>query len=61
MRPSRSDGTENRLLVIIGKRPPGEAASPLGEFATAFLRSRSNLVGPLQVQPVEYGRINGLA
>ena len=59
--PSRPDGTAHRLLVIIGKRPPGTAAPPLGEFAADFLSSRSGQVGPLQMQPVEYGRINGLS
>ena len=49
------------LLVITGKRPPGEAAPPLGEFAAGFLSSRSSQLGPLQMQPVEYGRINGLS
>jgi hypothetical protein len=58
--PSRPDGTVHRLLVIIGKRPPGEAAPPLGQFAADFLSSRSREVGPLNMQPVEHGRINGL-
>jgi hypothetical protein len=59
--PSRPDGTVHRLLVIVGKRPLGEAAPPLGQFAADFLGSRSSQLGPLQMQPVEYGRINGLS
>jgi hypothetical protein len=59
--PSRPDGTAHRLLVIVGKRPPGESAPALGQFAADFLSSRSRSVGPLQMEPVEYGSINGVS
>jgi hypothetical protein len=58
--PVRPDGTQHRLLVMIGRRPPGEAAEDLGHFATNVLGSRSRIVGPVQQQPVEYGLIKGL-
>lgn len=58
--PARPDGTETRLLVMIGRRQPGEAASPLDQFARNFLASRQKLVGTLRLQPMEYGRVGGL-
>jgi hypothetical protein len=46
---------------MIGRRRPGEIASGLEEFASSFLAgSREREVGPLQRQPIEYGKIGGV-
>jgi hypothetical protein len=45
---------------MLGRRGAGELPSGLEQFATNFLASREQAVGPLQRQPIEYGKVGEL-